>query len=159
VATRKFTEKQRRFVEEYLIDGNATRSAIAAGYSEKTARSAGCENLTKPNIMRAIMDGRKDRSERMEVDADWVLGKAVELHRTCMEKDTFNPSVAARALQIVGDHVDIQAFEKTLKVKHEKTVEDLSDDELDAFIIARATEGPKDPAGESSAGEGTASVH
>lgn len=44
------TDKQKRFCEEYVIDWNATRSAIAAGYSEKTAASIGQENLTKPEI-------------------------------------------------------------------------------------------------------------
>ncbi|GGH24718.1 terminase small subunit [Sphingobacterium alkalisoli] len=48
------TAKQRRFVEEYCIDFNATQAAIRAGYSEKTARSIGCENLTKPDIIEAI---------------------------------------------------------------------------------------------------------
>jgi terminase small subunit-like protein len=42
--------KQRRFVAEYLIDLNAAEAAIRAGYSHKTARSVGSENLTKPDI-------------------------------------------------------------------------------------------------------------
>jgi phage terminase small subunit len=50
----KLTDKQRRFVDEYCIDLNATRAAIRAGYSEKTARSIGDENLTKPDIKTAI---------------------------------------------------------------------------------------------------------
>ena len=42
------TKKQKRFVEEYLIDLNATQAAIRAGYSPATAKEIGCENLTKP---------------------------------------------------------------------------------------------------------------
>ena len=48
------TPKQRRFVEEFLVDLNATQAAIRAGYSKKTARSIGSENLTKPDIALAI---------------------------------------------------------------------------------------------------------
>lgn len=48
------TDKQRVFIDEYLVDFNATRAAIAAGYSEKTARFIGSENLTKPNIREEI---------------------------------------------------------------------------------------------------------
>ena len=48
------TPKQRRFIEEYLIDLNATQAAIRAGYSEKTAYSIGQENLRKPVIAEAI---------------------------------------------------------------------------------------------------------
>ncbi|HIF20734.1 MAG TPA: terminase small subunit [Gemmatimonadetes bacterium] len=46
----KITLKQRRFVAAYLLDGNATQAAVEAGYSKKTARSIGQENLTKPAI-------------------------------------------------------------------------------------------------------------
>ena len=46
--------KQKAFVEEYLQDFNATQAAIRAGYSEKTARSIGAENLTKPDIKTEI---------------------------------------------------------------------------------------------------------
>lgn len=48
------TEKQARFVDEYLVDCNITQAAIRAGYSEKTAYSIGSENLRKPEIQEAI---------------------------------------------------------------------------------------------------------
>ena len=46
----KLTEKQKKFVDEYLIDLNATQAAIRAGYSEKTARSIGQRLLTNVDI-------------------------------------------------------------------------------------------------------------
>jgi phage terminase small subunit len=55
------TPKQEHFVEEYLIDFNATRAALAAGYSEKTARSTGAVNLTKPNIAAAVATAQADQ--------------------------------------------------------------------------------------------------
>ena len=54
------TDKQRRFVNEYLVDLNATKAAERAGYSKKSARQQGAENLSKPVIQAAIqraMDG------------------------------------------------------------------------------------------------------
>lgn len=42
--------KQKRFCDEYLIDCNATQAAIRAGYSPKTAKQIGQENLTKPDL-------------------------------------------------------------------------------------------------------------
>ena len=48
------TKKQKRFVEEYLIDLNATQAAIRAGYSPDSAKEIGSENLTKPDILQAI---------------------------------------------------------------------------------------------------------
>lgn len=54
--------KQRKFVAEYLKDGNGTQAAIRAGYSAKTARFQASDLLTKPNIAEAIQEGLK-RSE------------------------------------------------------------------------------------------------
>ena len=51
------TPKQKRFCDEYLIDCNATQAAIRAGYSEKTAKQIGTENLSKPDL-RAYIDER-----------------------------------------------------------------------------------------------------
>ena len=68
-----FTPKQNHFVQEYLIDLNATQAAIRAGYSELTARQMGAENLSKPNIAAAICEAKKTRSKRTEITQDRVL--------------------------------------------------------------------------------------
>jgi len=67
------TPKQAAFVREYGIDMNATQAAIRAGYSPRTARSIGKENLTKPVIAFAIADARKAAEERAIATADDVL--------------------------------------------------------------------------------------
>ena len=62
--SRKLSAKQQKFVEAY--DGNSTKAALAAGYSKKTARNIGCENLTKPYILEAIEKrGFKDKEKRI----------------------------------------------------------------------------------------------
>ncbi|QAV21997.1 terminase small subunit [Proteus hauseri] len=73
------TDKQEMFCREYLVDLNATQAAIRAGYSEKTARSVGNENLTKPDIEKRIQELMNDRSERLEITADYVLNRLVEI--------------------------------------------------------------------------------
>ena len=65
------TPKQRRFVEEYLLDCNATQAAIRAGYSANTAKQIGSENLSKPVLQEAIAAAQRARSERVEMDQDW----------------------------------------------------------------------------------------
>ena len=67
------TKKQKRFVEEYLIDLNATQAAIRAGYSPDTAKSIGSENLTKPDIQARIAKAMAERSRRTGVNADRVI--------------------------------------------------------------------------------------
>lgn len=79
------TKKQKRFVEEYLIDLNATQAAIRAGYSPKTAKDIGCENLTKPNISDAIDKAMAERSRRTGINQDRIL---LELARIGLAKIT-----------------------------------------------------------------------
>lgn len=79
------TDKQRRFVDEYLIDLNATQAAIRAGYSEKTAYSIGSENLTKPEIQIAIAEAQAKRAERVQVDQDYVLKTIVDTVERCKQ--------------------------------------------------------------------------
>lgn len=50
----KLTERQRRFVEAFIETGNAAEAARRAGYSKKTAHVTGVENLSKPNVKKAI---------------------------------------------------------------------------------------------------------
>ena len=79
------TNKQQRFVEEYLIDLNATQAAIRAGYSEKTAKSVGHENLTKPDIAKAIEEAQNKRAERTEITQDYVLTNIQKVIERCMQ--------------------------------------------------------------------------
>lgn len=65
----KLTAKQRRFVQEYLIDLNATQAAIRAGYSKNSARQVGTENLSKPSIKQAIEERLKQIDEEKTADA------------------------------------------------------------------------------------------
>lgn len=78
--------RQRRFVDEYLIDLNATQAAIRAGYSEKTARAIGAENLTKPDIVSAIDAAKAERAQRTTVTADYVVANLREVVERCMER-------------------------------------------------------------------------
>ena len=69
----KFTPKQKRFIEEYLIDLNATQAAIRAGYSPETAQQTGSENLSKPVISAAISRAMAERSKRTGVNQDRIV--------------------------------------------------------------------------------------
>lgn len=73
------TKKQKRFVEEYLIDLNATQAAIRAGYSPETAGSIGGENLKKPEISSAISKAMAERSKRTGINQDRVLRELAKI--------------------------------------------------------------------------------
>jgi phage terminase small subunit len=73
------TDKQRRFVDEYLVDLNATQAAIRAGYSQKTAASIGEENLRKPDIAKAVQDAQVARAKRTEITQDMMVRELAKI--------------------------------------------------------------------------------
>lgn len=75
IATGKLTVKQRRFIDEYLTDLNATQAAIRAGYSKRTARQQGALNMANAAIGAAIAEAMEKRSERTAITADAVLAR------------------------------------------------------------------------------------
>ncbi len=81
----KLTPKQQMFVQEYLVDLNATQAAIRAGYSENSAEIIGFENLRKPNVAAEIQKAMKKRSERTEITQDYVLETIVDTVERCKQ--------------------------------------------------------------------------
>lgn len=75
----KLNDRQSRFVVEYLVDLNATQAAIRSGYSKKTAGQIGDENLKKPQIAQAIKEAMDSRNQRVQINADYVLNRLIEI--------------------------------------------------------------------------------
>ncbi|EKC7897246.1 terminase small subunit [Pseudomonas aeruginosa] len=73
------TKKQRLFVDEYLIDLNATQAAIRAGYSPRRATEIGYQLLQRPEVAQAIQAAMAERSKRTEVEADYVIRRLREI--------------------------------------------------------------------------------
>jgi phage terminase small subunit len=67
------SDKQRVFVDEYLVDLNATQAAIRAGYSQKTAGIQGFDLLKKPEIQQLLAERQHARERRTEITQDRVL--------------------------------------------------------------------------------------
>lgn len=67
------TPKQKAFADYYIECGNATEAARKAGYSEKTCRSIGAENLTKPDISAYIAERMQPIEKDRIASADEVL--------------------------------------------------------------------------------------
>lgn len=81
-AKRKLTDKQQRFVDEYLVDLNATQAAIRAGYSEKTADSIAVRLVRNCQVAEAIEKAKAKRAKRVEVTADQVIGWLIDYYKT-----------------------------------------------------------------------------
>lgn len=146
---KELTTRQQRFCLEYLIDCNATKAAIRAGYSEKTARSIGQENLTKPDIQAEIQRLKKPIEEKLQISAEWVLKGWKEIFERCMTsipvldskgnptgEYRFDSSGANRALELIAKYI--------------KMPEQLGKDQIDPLVLfaMEVFQLPPDPSGE-----------
>lgn len=94
------TDKQQMFIAEYLKDFNATQAAIRAGYSTETAYSIGNENLSKPEIKKAIDDHKK----AMLRDADAVVYANVKYWISVRDDDEASPQARLKASEYLGKY-------------------------------------------------------
>jgi phage terminase small subunit len=128
------TTKQERFVEEYLIDLNATQAAIRAGYAAKTANREGSRLLSKVDIQEAIAMALEYRSERVELTQDWVVERLkVEAEQT---GEGSTHSARVQALTQLGRHLGM--FNDKLNIDGLEAMRELTDEQLD-LVIARAS--------------------
>lgn len=143
------TPKQKRFVDEYLIDLNATAAAKRAGYSEKSADKIGPELLGKTSIQEALSKALAKRSERTEITQDWVLSRLQTVAERCLQAAAvidkegnptgeykFDSSGANKSLELLGKHLKLftEKVELTGKDGGPMQIENLTNEELDAKI-------------------------
>lgn len=102
----KLTEKQKRFADEYIQSGNATQSAIKAGYSKKTAAVIATENLIKPNIKSYI----DERMRTIENNRIMTAKEAVEFLTSVVRGDV-------KETVVIGTPMGAEEVEKEPDVK------------------------------------------
>lgn len=147
----KLTPKQARFVEEYLVDLNATAAAIRAGYSCKRASEIGWQLLQKTTVQQAVQTAQAERSARTQITQDYVIANLKEIVERCMQRApvrnmygeqvhdddgnalwTFNARDANKALELLGKHLDMFGGNKvTLSGGLEVTVSYGDDEDSD----------------------------
>ena len=103
----KLTAKQSVFVQEYLIDLNATQAAIRAGYSENSAMEQGYQLLQKTSVVDAIRLAQDERSARLEIEADWVLGKIKSDVVRNSDDETYNSPNLLKGCELLGKHLKL----------------------------------------------------
>ena len=110
----KLTAKQERFCREDIIDLNATRAAIRAGYSEKTANRIASENLSKLDIQEKIRQLQQKIEARTEITQDKVLNELANIGFAEPSKQ-IRVTDKIKALELLGKHLGI--FTDKLQVK------------------------------------------
>ena len=104
------TPKQTIFFHEYLRDLNATRAARDAGFAHPNVQ--GSQILSKPHIKKRLVEAIRERSERLQIDGDWVVSQ--------LEKEATDQSntsaVRVRALALLGKHLGIFSDRKQVRL-------------------------------------------
>ena len=116
----KLTPKQQAFADYYIQTGNATEAAIKAGYSKKTAKETGYENLTKPHLQQYIAEKQKELESNRMADMTEVREFWTEAMRNAENtmKDRLKASeMIARTSGAFLDKVEMQTTgEQTITV-------------------------------------------
>ena len=91
------TPKQQAFVHHYCTNGgNGTQAAIAAGYSEATAREIASQNLTKPAISQAIDEWREHMAEQAEITIESIARELVKICENATKDKQHSAAVSAQ---------------------------------------------------------------
>ena len=99
----KLTPKQQRFVEEYLVDLNATQAAIRAGYSAKTVNQQGPRLLVNVGVQAAIQAAQQERSVRVQCTQDSVLEGIIRCTQASENAEDYRTALKGYELQ--GRHL------------------------------------------------------
>ena len=97
------TPRQTRFAQEYTMDRNATRSAVAAGLSRRTARSQGARLLKNVNVRAAVAAEEAEVATRIKLRHDDILRDLIALRSAAAEAGQF--AAAIRATEMLGRHI------------------------------------------------------
>lgn len=123
----KLTAKQELFVQEYLIDMNASAACIRSGYRSKNPDVDGYRLLVKPSITDAIRERMAIREKRTEITQDMVVS---ELRKVAFDNDPttggpYRDSAKMKALELLGKHLGM--FVERIQLNASMTVEDALD--------------------------------
>ncbi len=122
--------KQDAFVKAYLLNGgNATQAALSAGYSEKTAKSIGQENLTKPDIKKSIQE-HQSQSEKSFIMSKMDKLKMLEkiANATAVEDDEKGILNAQAAISAIKEHNLMQGDNAPTKTENSNITYNIPDD-------------------------------
>lgn len=122
----RLTRKQEAFINEYCITLNATQAAIKSGYSQKTAYCIGEENLRKPYIKQAIDERLKDKANKNNITADFVLNEI-----RAIAVDTKNKTNdRLKALELLGKYLKLFTDKVETKIETNEPIQVVFEDKM-----------------------------
>lgn len=137
--------KQQRFVQEYLIDLNATQAAIRAGYSERTAQEQGSRLLSNVMVAAAVAEGIALRAGKLEITAEKVLRDLEEVRVLALKDGAYGP--AAKVIELHGKHIGmfVERTENNTNLVVRDAVDRPERETREQWIVRRSKELGIDP--------------
>ena len=130
----ELTAKQKRFIDEYMVDRNGAAAAVRAGYSKRCAKEEACRQLTKVNIQAVLREKDAAEAERLQINRQDVLEGLLDA--VALAQTKADPAAMIAGWREIGKMLGFYAPElRTVKLSTEShalrtTYEALSDQEL-----------------------------
>lgn len=122
--------RQQKFVRTYAASGNATQSAISAGYSQKTAKQQAGLLLTKLKIKAALDAYKSEQAIEQKITASWVLGQLVDNAARAIEAGDLQSR--NRSLELISRWTG--GFHPTQRIEHSGSLEKADVGELETYL-------------------------
>ena len=92
---KSLTWKQERFVSEYLLSGNAAEAVRKAGYQTRYPSEVGYSLKRHPKVRTSLVEAQEARARRLEIQADLVASKYMQLMERALESKDFETALKA----------------------------------------------------------------
>jgi phage terminase small subunit len=100
----KIGAKMLRFVDEYMLDLNASQAVVRAGYKTRNKDKMATQLMQHPLVRREIAERTAQRREKMDLSAEYVINKLINIVEST---DEGNPQAALRGLELLGKHLGL----------------------------------------------------
>jgi phage terminase small subunit len=100
----KLTAKMQNFVDEYFVDFNGSAAVKRAGYKSTNPNKLAGKLLNHPLVMEAVAEKKKERQEKTELSAEYVIQKLISIAE---RNEEGNPTAALRSLELLGKHLGL----------------------------------------------------
>ena len=119
------SEFEERYCNEYVLDLNGSQAVKRSGYTGPHPRNKAMIFMKRTRVRSRIAELIEIRSQKMKIDAEWVLAQAVEVYNICVAKVEaknadgiplgYDSKGAIAILNVIGKHIDVQAFKKSVE--------------------------------------------
>lgn len=100
----KLSAKMQNFVDEYFVDFNGSAAVKRAGYKSKAPNRLAGKLLNHPLVIEAVAEKKKERQEKTELSAEYVIQKLIAIAE---RNEEGNPTAALRSLELLGKHLGL----------------------------------------------------